>query len=242
VFNWLKKSAGSSQIHLTTDIHSHLLPNLDDGVKSWEEVESIITTFLRLGYRKLITTPHVMQDHYRNTSETIRESLVEAREYLRDHEIPITLDAAAEYYLDEHLMKSIESNELLLTFGDQCLLFETNFISEPLNFNEFIFSATTRGYKPVLAHPERYLYLQNNMDRIEDLINRGVLFQLNIGSLTGFYSKNVQTLAGKLIEKGFVHILGSDCHNLQQAELIDYARRSRYFEKALTLGLMNNSL
>ena len=242
MFNWLKKKAVARAESLTTDVHSHLLPDLDDGVKSLEEMASVVTVFQQLGYRKLITTPHVMHDHYRNTPEIIRASLEQVQAYLRQENIPVIVEAAAEYYLDEFLMRSLEADEPLLTFGNGYLLFETNFISEPLNLNEFIFAASTRGYKPVLAHPERYLYLQDNMDRAEDLINRGVQFQINLGSLAGLYSRNVQATAGKLIDRGYVHILGSDCHSIQHAGLIDQVRRSRYFEKALTLGLINNTL
>ena len=241
MFNWLKKKAALTGT-LSTDVHSHLLPGLDDGVKSLEESIAVIVVFQKLGYTKLITTPHVMHDHYRNTPESIHASLATVRQHLQDRDIGVVLDAAAEYYLDEYLMQLLEADEKLLTFGDGYLLFETNFISEPLNLNEFIFAATTRGYKPVLAHPERYLYLHDNMDRMEDLINRGVLFQINMGSLVGIYSRKVQTLAGKLIDKGFVHLLGSDCHHLAHVELLDQARRTRSFEKALTLGLLNNNL
>lgn len=223
-------------------MHSHLLPGLDDGVKSLSESLSVITALGNLGYKKLITTPHVMHDHYRNTPEMIQTSLEEVRAHLRDNDVPVVLEAAAEYYLDEHLMRIVEAGETLLTFGDRFLLFETNFISEPLNLNEFIFAATTRGYKPVLAHPERYLYLQESMTRMEDLHNRGVLFQINLGSLAGMYTRQIQNLAGKLIDKGFVHLLGSDCHQLQHVEFIGRARKSRSYEKALTLGLLNNNL
>lgn len=223
-------------------MHSHLLPGLDDGVKTLEESMAVIAVFRKLGYTKLITTPHVMHDHYRNTPESIHASLADVRRHLQEHHIDIVLEAAAEYYLDEYLMRMLEADEELLTFGDGFLLFETNFISEPLNLNEFIFAATTRGYKPVLAHPERYLYLDDSPDRMEDLVNRGVLFQINLGSLAGLYSRKVQNLAKKLIDRGFVHLLGSDCHHLAHAELIDRARRSRSFEKALTLGLLNHKL
>lgn len=241
MFNWLKKKAALKGI-LSTDVHSHLLPGLDDGVKSLEESMAVIAVFQKLGYKKLITTPHVMHDHYKNTTQSIHASLATVRQHLQDHNIAVVLEAAAEYYLDEYLMRQLETDEKLLTFGEGFLLFETNFISEPLNLNEFIFAATTRGYKPVLAHPERYLYLHDNPDRMEDLVNRGVLFQINLGSLAGLYSRKVQNQAGKLIDKGFVHLLGSDCHHLAHAELIDKARRSRSFEKALTLGLLNNNL
>ena len=107
---------------------------------------------------------------------------------------------------------------------------------------EFIFLATTKGYKPVLAHPERYLYLQNNLDKAKDLLDRGVLFQINISSITGFYSKIVQTTANKLIDRGWVHLLGSDCHHLQHARLVEEAQNLKYFQKALSLPLLNNSL
>jgi tyrosine-protein phosphatase YwqE len=242
VLDWLKKKRLAPGDALITDVHSHLLPGLDDGAKTLDEAEAMVRVFLRLGYRKLITTPHVMQDHYRNTSETILAGLDQLHNHLREREIEVELEAAAEYYLDEYFIRSLESGSPLLTFGDRYLLFETNFISEPLTLNEFIFAATTQGYQPVLAHPERYLYLQDNLTRIEDLANRGVLFQVNLGSLAGFYARGVQVMAGKLIDMGLVHFLGSDCHTLQHAEGIAKAGRSRYFEKAINLRLINHDL
>lgn len=242
MLDWLKKKRLAPGDALITDMHSHLLPGLDDGVKTLEEAEAVVQVFKQLGYRKLITTPHVMQDHYRNTPETILAGLDQLRKHLSERNIEIEVGAAAEYYLDEYFIRSLESGSPLLTFGDNYLLFETNFISEPLTLNEFIFAATTRGYRPVLAHPERYLYLQDNMARIEDLANRGVLFQVNLGSLAGFYSRGIQTMAGRLVDMGLVHFLGSDCHHLQHAEAIAKASKSRYFEKALNLGLINHDL
>nr|PZN56241.1 MAG: capsular biosynthesis protein [Bacteroidota bacterium] len=242
MLGWLKRKRLVLGDALITDMHSHLLPGLDDGVKTLEEAEAIVRVFKQLGYRKLITTPHVMQDHYRNTPEDILTRLNELRRHLTERNIEMDVAAAAEYYLDEFFIRSLESGNALLTFGDNYLLFETNFISEPLTLNEFIFAATTRGYRPVLAHPERYLYLQDNVGRIEDLANRGVLFQVNLGSLAGFYSKAVQVMAGRLVDMGLVHFLGSDCHNLQHAEGIAKASKSRYFEKALNLGLINHDL
>jgi len=242
VLDWLKKKRLDPGTALTTDMHSHLLPGLDDGVKTLDEAEAVVRALAQLGYRKLITTPHVMHDHYRNTPETILGGLDKLRNHLNERDIEVEGQAAAEYYLDEHFIRALESDSRLLTFGNQYLLFETNFISEPLNLNEFIFAATTRGYRPVLAHPERYMYLQDNVIRIEDLANRGVLFQLNLGSLAGFYTRGIQTMAGRLIDMGLVHFLGSDCHNMQHAEGIARVSRSRYFEKALNLRLINHDL
>lgn len=226
---------------LHTDIHSHLLPGLDDGVKSFEQAAEIIIELKKLGYRKLITTPHVISDSYRNTPSGIMDKLNALKIYLAEQHIDIELEAAAEYYLDEQLISKI-ANETLLTFGSNYVLFETNFMTEPLNLKEFIFQLTTKGYKPVLAHPERYMYLQNNFAEIEDLLNRGVMLQVNISSITGYYSRQAQVTAQKLIDKGWVHLLGSDCHHLQHAHLAKKAQNLKYYQKALSLPLLNNSL
>ncbi len=225
-----------------TDIHSHLLPGLDDGVTTLEESANLIRQFMALGYTKIITTPHIMSDFYRNEPRQITEKLIELQRYLTEQNIQIEIEAAAEYYLDEELIKKIAQNEDLLTFGAKCLLFETNFLTEPFQLKEFIFSATTQGYRLVLAHPERYQYLIGDMNKVEDLRNRGVLFQLNITSMVGAYSKPIQKFAIQLIEKGWIDFLGSDCHNQFQLDQLKEAMRSKYFKKAVDLPLLNNSL
>jgi protein-tyrosine phosphatase len=207
-----------------------------------EQAEEIILHFQLLGYQKLITTPHVISDTYRNTPEIILSKLAELRAHLERRNIDIKIEAAAEYYLDEQLLDKLETQPLLSFGHNKYLLFETNFMTEPFNLKEFIFRATTKGYKPVLAHPERYLYLQSNLGKIEDLLNRGVLLQLNISSITGYYSKSAHVTAQKLIDRGWIHMLGSDCHNLQHIQLVDKAQYLKYYEKALSLPLLNNSL
>jgi protein-tyrosine phosphatase len=240
VLHWFQKKSYDQPLRV--DVHSHLLPGLDDGVQTLEEAEKLILYFQRLGYHKLITTPHVMSDIYRNTPVGIDQKLRELREHLASKEIAVDVQAAAEYYLDESLLQKLESNEPLLTLGKNFLLFETNFLSEPFQLKEFIFLASTKGYKPILAHPERYLYLNKNFDKLQDLLNRGVLFQLNISSITGHYSKSVQQMAYSLIDRGWVHWLGSDCHQQQHLKLLEDAISSKYFRKALTLPLLNNTL
>ncbi len=243
MFDWVRKKEPTKNVNpLQVDIHSHLLPRLDDGVQSYEESEDVILHFQKLGYRKLITTPHVMSDTYKNPTEKILSRLAKLRTYLESQRIDMQIEAAAEYYLDEQVFRMVEQDKDVLTFGKNLLLFETNFLNEPFNMKEFIFMATTKGYKPVLAHPERYLYLQNDLAKAEDLLDRGVLFQINISSITGFYSKIVQTTAHKLIDRGWVHLLGSDCHHLQHVRLVEEAQQLKYFQKALSLPLINNSL
>ncbi len=242
MFNWFRKKNTNDLPPLRVDMHSHLLPGLDDGVATFDDAEQIVRRFIELGYTRIITTPHVMSDAYRNTPEGIQTRLEELRIHLEERGLEIPVSAAAEYYLDESLFKMVETDQPLLTLGERYLLFETNFITEPFNLKEFIFLATTKGYKLVLAHPERYLYLQNNLAKVEDLLDRGVLMQMNISSITGYYSKPVQQMAFKLIDQKMIHWLGSDCHHLQHTVLIEQARRSRYFMKALALPLLNNSL
>jgi protein-tyrosine phosphatase len=240
VFSLFKSSAKKNVRPLITDIHSHLLPGIDDGVKSLEESEKVILRFLELGYTKCITTPHVMHDFYRNDPVIIQDKLNLLRDHLREKKIAFTLEAAAEYYLDETLLQRIAESEALLTFGSRYLLFETNFITEPFQLKDFIFKVTTQNYKPVLAHPERYQYM--TMEKAEDLRDRGVLFQMNIPSIIGYYSKPIQQLAFKLIDKGWVNFLGSDCHNMLYTKVLEEAQGHRYFKKALDLPLLNHSL
>jgi len=118
VFDWAKKKETTKDVdRLRIDIHSHLLPRLDDGVQSYEESEDIILHFQNLGYRKLITTPHVMSDSYKNTPERILSRLAKLRLYLERQEIDVEIDAAAEYYLDENVFRMVESDQKMLTFG-----------------------------------------------------------------------------------------------------------------------------
>ncbi len=242
MFSFLKRPAKQDLTNINVDVHSHLLPGIDDGVKTLEESWAVIKVFEDMGYRKLITTPHVMNDFYRNTTSGIQHARDELIAFLKEKKTSIQIEAAAEYYLDESLVQSMDNQEKLLTFGHQYLLFETNFLTEPYQLKDFIFKAITQRYKPVLAHPERYEYLNKNFEKLEDLRGRGVLFQLNILSLIGFYSPAIQKMAEHMIDKGWVDFIGSDCHNQQYSKLIEKAQRTKYYRKALSLPLLNNSL
>ncbi len=225
---------------LVTDMHSHLLPGIDDGVRSPEEAFEVISQLQELGYRKLITTPHIMTDYFGNTAESVQDAYEAFLPQLKAKNPSVLFEAAAEYYLDDTVIALAADRKPLLTFGDKYLLFETNMISEPLQLKEFIFSVTLQGYKPVLAHPERYQYM--TLEKAEDLRNRGVKLQLNLLSLLGHYGPPVQRLAEKLIAQGWVDMLGTDCHNPDHARLLKAAIRTTAYRKALDLPLINHSL
>jgi len=242
VFTFFKKNTGLIP-ELAVDIHSHLIPGVDDGVQTFEESIGLLRGFESIGYKKIITSPHIMNDFYNNKESDLKKIHLSLKDKIQEHQIDIELELAAEYYLDDHLVERIsKKDEPFLTFGNNYLLFETSFMNEPLYLKEFIFKAKSMGINPVLAHPERYLYLQNNSKLLEDLINREVLFQVNINSLSGYYSKPIKVFAQKLIDAKAVHFIGSDCHNHKHFEVLQASRKTKYFRKALELPLLNYNL
>lgn len=242
MFSWFRNDTIPAwKPSLQTDVHSHLLPGIDDGVKTLEESVELLQAMQQLGFERFITSPHV-HEMYRNTTATIQQKLQELQSYLKSKNLAISVSAIAEYSLDEWLMQRVEEQMEFLTFLNNHLLFETNFFSEPLVLNDFIFKISTRGYRPVLAHPERYMYLFQNKARINDLLERGVLFQLNTISLAGAYGPEAEKLAKYLIDLRAVHMLGSDCHSIHHVQMLAQAQKTKYYAKATSLPLLNYSL
>ena len=237
-----KRKVKKSVRPLMVDVHSHLIPGIDDGSSSMEESLELIRTMSGMGYQKIITTPHVMNDFYPNTAEDISSRLQRLRTHVEAAGIDMEVEAAAEYYLDEHFMQMLEDGKRLLTFGDNYLLFETSFLNEPAYLHEGIFQILSNGMKPVMAHPERYVFLQNRPEMLEDLMSRGLLLQLNTISLTGYYSKAAKKLAELLIDEKAVSFLGTDCHNRKHLDMMMETIDQKYFDKALELDLLNNFL
>lgn len=242
VFNILKKKSSKPRQLVSTDIHSHLLPGIDDGVNSFDEAIDIIRGFEDLGYKKLITTPHIMSDFYKNTPDSINEKLIQLKERIAQENLSIEIEAAAEYYLDEQFLDLIEQKKPILTFGDQFVLFETSFTSKPLFLKEVVFNLQTNGYRPVLAHPERYLYLWDNKKIVHELYESGVILQLNLNSISGHYSKPVQKMAKYLLEQQMITLIGSDCHNLKHFNTFINTLSGKHLDLIDTSILINDTL
>ncbi len=235
-----RKRLITNPVHV--DIHSHLLPGLDDGVEELEESLQIIKTLETLGYKKVITTPHILSDFYKNSPETILPVLKELQKYL-EGKTNVKVEAAAEYYLDETFIALLDQGkENLLTLGNEFILFETSFMTEPIYLKEAVFKIQSLGLKPILAHPERYQYLHNNWELTKDLFDRGTYFQINANSLVGYYSIPVKKMASKLIKAKMVHFLGSDCHNLNHMKVFQDSIKSPLFADLVGLNLLNNQL
>jgi len=240
VFSFLKKIDKES--FLKTDIHSHLLPGIDDGVKSWEESLKIIRTLANLGVEKIITTPHIMSDYYENTPEIIRSKLDALIVQTKEEGLNIAIEAAAEYYVDEKIFKYVEDNGEMLSFGNNYVLIETSFLNKPNILNDFIFLLQSKGYNPILAHPERYIYIQENYDLIKEFISKNVLLQINVNALVGYYSPAAKKLAEFIIKNKDISFLGSDIHNEKHLDIYQKAIKTKYFQKCRQLPILNNSL
>jgi tyrosine-protein phosphatase YwqE len=227
---------------LEVDMHSHLIPGIDDGSKTMEESLQLIKRLTDFGLRKIITTPHVMSEYYRNTPEIIHMGLEDLRKAVKAEGISTEIEAAAEYYMDEILLEKIKAGEELLTFGDNYILVETGFINKPQMLLETIFQLEMAGYKPILAHPERYQYLIADKGLLEDLIDRKILFQVNLLSLTGFYSKQVKDFGEMLVERDLVRFFGTDCHNARYLDMLEMLPKSKIYSKIKQTKWMNASL
>lgn len=225
---------------LKIDVHSHLIPGIDDGSKSIEESIELLREFQSLGYKKVITTPHVMSDYYKNTPEIILEGLSALKDaILKEEGLSIEVEAAAEYNLDADFENIIDEGNIL-TFGEDYVLFELPFFQEPPMLNDIVWKLQTKGFVPVLAHVERYAFWFDDWEKIEELKDRGVLFQLNINSLTGHYGPEVKKAAEKLIDNNYVNFIGSDCHNMNHMNLTKKALKTPYLHKVLSSDIILN--
>lgn len=247
MFNWLKRKApqqnSAALLVPTTDVHSHLLPGIDDGAQNMEESIEMIQGFAAAGYKRLVTTPHIMGDFYQNTPEIIGAKLQEVRNAIAEAQIDIHIEAAAEYYLDETFIEKLDKAEPLLTFGNRYVLFETSYMNEPAQLKEVIFQLKANNYQPVLAHPERYVYLYDSFKKLEEIAATGVLLQINILSLTAYYSKQSRKIAQRLIDAEMVSMIGSDCHKMKQQEaMLQTIQNSKYYTKVLQQPIINHSL
>lgn len=227
---------------LGTDMHSHLIPGIDDGSRSMDETIALLTKFESLGYKKVITTPHVYSDCYKNTPEIILNGLEDVRETAKKLGLTIQIEAAAEYYCDEYLLELIRT-ENLLPIGGKYVLIEFPFLSEMTNWKEFTFGIQSVGYTPIIAHFERYVYWHGSVETAKEMRESGAKIQLNINSLTRHYGSDVKKQGEYLIDKQLVDFLGTDCHRIQHLLLTEKNANLPYLHKAIkTNQLLNNTI
>lgn len=223
MFFFKKKTIPLNEFFLEgfVDIHSHLLPGIDDGAKDLDNSISLIERMSSYGIKNFITTPHVLGDVYPNSSETIKSKLEVVREELKNRGLnDISISAAAEYMLDEQFLNRLAKNDIL-TLKDNYVLVEMSYFNAPFNLYEILFEIQLKGYKPVLAHPERYNFYHNSLDNYYKLKKAGCLFQLNLLSLTEQYGKGVQKTAQKLLKENLYYFVGTDTHHHNHLKLLN---------------------
>lgn len=192
-----------------TDWHCHILPGVDDGVQSMDESLQILAEYERLGVKEVWLTPHIMED-IPNTTEKLRERFIELR---TAYQGSVTLHLASENMLDNLFEERLEKNDLLPIGKDgKHLLVETSYFNPPMGLNNILLRIKAKGYYPILAHPERYLYMNEN--DYQRLSSMGIEFQLNQLSLFGLYGKDVQKRAMLLQKQDLYHYTGTDLHSL----------------------------
>lgn len=202
------------------DIHSHLLPGIDDGAKSLAKSVELTKSFQELGISQIITTPHISHYVWDNSSEIILSKLQETQNALEENEIKIPFKAAAEYFIDNWFENHLKE-EKLLTLKDNYVLVEISYLSAPLNLYKTIFDIRVAGYIPVLAHPERYVFYHKSFSEYDKLKNAGCVFQLNLLSTVEYYGSKVAKIADELLKKGMYDFCGTDIHHRKHVEAFD---------------------
>ncbi|GAA4274217.1 CpsB/CapC family capsule biosynthesis tyrosine phosphatase [Aquimarina gracilis] len=224
------------------DIHSHLIPGIDDGVKTIYQSAYILEQFEKLGIKKVITTPHVMQQIWPNSSEVITNNLKKLHTVLPPLGISkIKLQASAEYMMDDLFYECLKKGDIL-PLHKNYILVEMSTFSPPLNLGEILFEIKVAGYIPILAHPERYtFYHQNDLKKYDELKQSGFLFQLNLLSVSGFYGDQVKTIANKLIDQNYIDFTGTDIHNYHHLGILEEGFPQKVAER-ITALMKNNTI
>ncbi len=218
---------------LAQDIHSHILPGIDDGSPDVETSIQLLRSLSDVGINKFICTPHIISDMYRNTPETINGSLAILKKAVAQNGMQTEISAAAEYMLDDHFMELIRKKEPLLTLNKNYILTELSYSTSPSNLEQISFEINTNNYQPLMAHPERYPYYHKNYDAYYRLKELGFLLQVNLLSLTGYYGKYVTKAVKYILENNLADFVGTDLHHFNHLKVLTDSKSIELFEKYL---------
>lgn len=240
-FSKKKTPAVSYESYYSIDIHSHIIPGIDDGAQTIEESLEIIAFFQSIGIKKIITTPHI-SGSYPNTNDIILSGYSQLKNKLIEINPDIDLHVAAEYMVDESFTNIIKQKKLLC-FGKNFILIEFPYFSTHPDIHNVIFSLQSDGFSIIIAHPERYVFWGDTLNTFKKLKERGVFFQMNLLSLTSIYSEEIQKNAHWLIKNQLIDFVGSDIHHISAAPYIKNVLKEKLFFKMIeTNQIKNNAL
>ena len=243
MFNFFKKKTPSNDIGrvlpFQTDIHSHILPGIDDGSPDIETSLQLVRGIHDLGISKTVATPHIIADMYRNTPEIINAALADLRAACEIAEIKIEISAAAEYMLDDYFLKLLNEDSPLLCIHKNVVLTEQSYAAGSNNLHEISFEIMKKGYRPIMAHPERYYYYHDDYAQYGHLKDMGFLLQVNILSLTGYYGKPVAKAARYIIDNELADLVGTDLHHSRHLAVLQKNENLIMFQKYLGKKVFN---
>ncbi len=245
MFSIFKKSTprfSADYFPIVTDIHSHILPGIDDGSPDVETSLTLIEGLIKLGITNSIATPHIIGDLYRNNANTINTSLALLRNAIAEKQLNFKVNAAAEYMLDAYFLELLQKKVPLLTLKDNIVLTEFSYAERPFNTESMVFAMITEGYQPILAHPERYAYYHNDYKQYHHLSDLGFLLQINLLSLTGYYGKAVSRAATYIIKNNLASFIGTDLHHLRHLEALQHPSNKIIFAQALNQVKFNEEM
>ncbi len=196
----------------TVDIHSHLLPGIDDGAESISQTTQLLEGLQNIGFSKCITTPHTLPEIWDNTASGINETFKNTKQNLEEPFRTMLHHVASEYMINEAFLHRLQS-EPLLTIKDNIVLIEMSYMNPPLALKDIIFEIHLKGYQPLLAHPERYFFYHQNTKMYKTLKDLDVKFQLNLLSSVGYYGSSVANVADFLLKENYIDFVGSDVHH-----------------------------
>ena len=224
---------------LAQDIHSHILPGIDDGSPDIETSLQLLQSLSDAGINKFICTPHVIGDMYRNTPQTINDALEKLKKALHQNGMSMEISAAAEYMMDDHFLELLRNKQPLMKLRKNYILTELSYSTAPEKLEKISFEININNYQPLMAHPERYPYYHNNYDAYYRMKELGFLLQVNLLSLTGYYGKNVAKAAKFILENKLADFVGTDLHHFNHLNVLTDTKSIEIFEKYLGDRIFN---
>ncbi len=225
---------------LAQDIHSHILPGIDDGSPDIETSLELLQSLSDAGITRFICTPHVIGDMYHNNPQTINYALTRLTNAVHQSGMEVEISAAAEYMLDDHFMELLRKKEPLMNLTKNYILTELSYATPPTKLEEISFEININNLLPLMAHPERYPYYHHNYEAYSRLKELGFFLQVNLLSLTGYYGKNVTKAAKYILENNLADFVGTDLHHFNHLKVLIDSKSIKIFEKYLGDRIYNS--
>lgn len=244
LFDFFFKSNEPQPLPFHTDMHCHIVPGVDDGSPDVETSLQLLENMAKWGINRVFASPHSTQDRYENTPQSLAEPFKQLTDAAKERKLPIELHHHMEYRIDEFFLDQLEANNVV-TMPDNLILIENSFAIEPWGIEGLVYDIISRGFTPVLAHPERYSYYsQRRRQRYAELKDLGMYLQVNLLSLSGYYGKLERDTAVYLLKNRLAQFIGTDIHRMSHVESITSYLSSRQYQRDATLfdHIINDTL